>query len=364
MKRVLVVNGPNLNLLGSREPEIYGTTTLADLESTVTSWGASRDIEVETRQSNSEAEIVDIVHSATVDGIIINPGALSHTSRALADAIGGIDTPVVEVHISNVKDREPWRSESVVSEVCVASIYGRDLVGYRDALFHLINRAAMPFETIRYGPADDNVIDVRGSGETLAVLVHGGIWRQEFLRDTMESIAVDLSQSGLTTWNIEYRRLGTGGGWPGSGHDVLTALDHIQNASQRFQRVIVVGHSAGSYLSVWAAPRSRTPVDLSIQIAGAFDLTAGAAAEMIGSPDCQTMIDMGAPHQVEPNGVETLLFHGSKDTISDVSQSVDLAGRSTAELVQTGSGHFEWLDPAKEEWAMVKQRILEGAIIG
>ena len=89
---------------------------------------------------------------------------------------------------------------------------------------HLVNRSAMPFDTVRYGPHPDNIGDLRGEGRDLVVLAHGGLWKQEFARDGTESLAIDLARRGYRTWNLEYRRLGGGGGWPGSGHDVLTAL--------------------------------------------------------------------------------------------------------------------------------------------
>lgn len=357
--KVLVINGPNLDRLGMREPEVYGTTTLPELEKMVASWGTSRGIEVDCAQSNSESVIIESLHSTDADGVIINPGAFSHTSRALADAISSIDVPVVEVHISNVRKREPWRAISVVSEACAHSIYGRSLVGYRDALIHLSNRAAMPIETVRYGPHGDNFGDLRGDGEILVVIAHGGIWRHEFTRDTTESIAVDLARTGYTTWNLEYRRMGDGGGWPGSGHDVLTALDHVPRLNGDFEKVIVLGHSAGSYLAVWAAERTTTTIDLSVQLAGCFDLVAGAESGLIGAPDCETMLNMGAPAHVGPRHVATHLFHGSNDNISHVDQSSDLAERSSAVLNRTDSGHFEWLDPSKDEWRLVKSHILE-----
>lgn len=355
--RVALINGPNLNLIGRREPEVYGKTDLVDLEAKVVAWGEARGVPVHPMQSNDEAEIINYLHQTDVDGVIINPGAFSHTSHAIADAIRAIDHPVVEVHISNIRKREPWRAHSVITDACVRSIYGRGLVGYRDALFHLANRVAMPFEIIRYGPDPENIGDLRGQGDDLVVFAHGGIWRQEFERDTTESIAVDLAGSGWTTWNLEYRRLGNGGGWPGSGHDVLMALDHVQNLTKTYQRVIVVGHSAGSYLLMWAAGRTSTPVDFSLQLAGVFDLEACVTADLVGKPDCATMIEMGAPSPIGPGPIQTVLYHGTNDQISAVSQSADLADHDSVEFIRTASGHFEWLDPTKEEWQIVKTRI-------
>ena len=172
--------------------------------------GSGMGVEVVTFHSNHEGELIHQIQRNDVDGIVINPAAYTHASRAIPDAISAVNTPVVEVHISNIKEREPWRAVSLVSGVCSATIYGRGLIGYQHALRHLVNRVAIPYETVRYGPESDQVGDLRVGGETLAVLVHGGFWRHEWTRDIMESIAVDLIQNGVSTWNIEYRRLGDG----------------------------------------------------------------------------------------------------------------------------------------------------------
>lgn len=136
MHRVLVVNGPNLNLLGSRRPELYGTATLADLEEHCRNWGRQLGLEVETFQSNHEGTILDRLHEARgrTDGLVINPGALSHYSYALYDALEAIAIPTVEVHITDLNRREPWRRQSVIAPVCIARIMGKGIEGYREAL--------------------------------------------------------------------------------------------------------------------------------------------------------------------------------------------------------------------------------------
>ncbi|HUU61321.1 MAG TPA: type II 3-dehydroquinate dehydratase, partial [Acidimicrobiia bacterium] len=120
--RVLVINGPNLNLLGVRRPEVYGTTTLAELEERCRAWGAALGIEVETFQSNHEGEIIDRLHDAlgSADGVVLNPGALTHYSYSLHDAVEAVALPVVEVHLSDISQREEWRAHSVVSPACAA----------------------------------------------------------------------------------------------------------------------------------------------------------------------------------------------------------------------------------------------------
>lgn len=140
--RVLVINGPNLNLLGVRRPEVYGTTTLAELDERCRAWGAALGIEVDTFQSNHEGEIIDRLHDAlgSADGIVLNPGALTHYSYALHDAIEAVSLPVVEVHLSDISRREEWRARSVVSPACIAGIRGHGVEGYREALELLATR--------------------------------------------------------------------------------------------------------------------------------------------------------------------------------------------------------------------------------
>lgn len=136
MKKILLMNGPNLNMLGIREPGVYGNDTLKDLEAGFCDYARAHGCEVECFQSNHEGDLVDKIHAAhgTYDGIVYNPGAHTHYSYALRDAVGGIDTPCVEVHISNVDAREAFRHISVIAPACVAQVKGRGFEGYCDAI--------------------------------------------------------------------------------------------------------------------------------------------------------------------------------------------------------------------------------------
>ncbi|HUG08535.1 MAG TPA: type II 3-dehydroquinate dehydratase [Acidimicrobiia bacterium] len=355
--RLLAINGPNLNLLGTRQPEVYGSTTLAELEDQIAKWGEEMGARIDTMQSNGEEHIIEAIHSFDGDGIVINPGAFTHTSRAIADAIAAVSAPVVEVHISNIRRREPWRAVSFVTDVCDLCIYGRGFAGYRAAIRHLVNRAAGAFETVRYGPHHDNIGDFRRGGDDLVVLAHGGVWKHEFARDLTESLAVDLTRRGYSTWNIEYRRLGDGGGWPGSGHDVLTALDSAPRLQTDLRRLILVGHSAGAYLLMWAAARARVPVDVHIALGPLLSLTAAVEAGDVGAVQCQEMLGQGAPPEPDPAGVETVLVHGDDDQIVPVARSVAFAARQGIEHHHTSCDHFSLLDPERAEWSWVVDRI-------
>jgi len=124
--RVLIINGPNLNLLGTREPEVYGTTTLADIEALVTQKASALGIDVGFAQSNHEGAIIDAIQDAPgeYDAIVINPGAYTHYSYSIRDAVASVDVPTVEIHLSNIAAREEFRMTSVIAPVCAGQISG------------------------------------------------------------------------------------------------------------------------------------------------------------------------------------------------------------------------------------------------
>jgi 3-dehydroquinate dehydratase II len=140
MKRIVVVNGPNLNLLGKREPHIYGTKSLADLMDTVRAKAAELDVQVSFFQSNTDGEIIDFLHKEAPGsiGIIINPAALSHYSLALFDCLQALAVPAVEVHLSNIHAREEFRSRSVTARAARGIIAGLGFAGYLLAMEYLV----------------------------------------------------------------------------------------------------------------------------------------------------------------------------------------------------------------------------------
>jgi 3-dehydroquinate dehydratase-2 len=140
MKHIVIINGPNLDRLGKREPSIYGDQTLTDLENLLTKEAAEIGVQVQFYQSNHEGFIIDKIGEfadSEVFGIIINPGAFTHTSLALRDALTGSDLPAVEVHISNIYNREEIRQNSMTAEACIGVISGLGFDGYVAALKHL-----------------------------------------------------------------------------------------------------------------------------------------------------------------------------------------------------------------------------------
>ncbi|MDR0481408.1 MAG: type II 3-dehydroquinate dehydratase [Gallionellaceae bacterium] len=143
-QRILVLHGPNLNLLGTREPEVYGRVTLAEINTKLAQLAHASSAELESFQSNAEAALVDRIHQARQDGvgfIIINPAAFTHTSVALRDALAGVAIPFIEVHLSNVHAREAFRKESYFSDIAVGVICGLGAAGYEFALQYALQRA-------------------------------------------------------------------------------------------------------------------------------------------------------------------------------------------------------------------------------
>jgi 3-dehydroquinate dehydratase-2 len=138
-KPILVLNGPNLNLLGEREPHIYGRETLADVEALCRRTAEGFDLTIDFRQTNAEAQMLDWIHAArkTVAGIVINPGAWTHTSIALLDALSACEMPIVEVHLSNIHRREPFRALSYVSKIASGVICGCGTQGYAFAVMRI-----------------------------------------------------------------------------------------------------------------------------------------------------------------------------------------------------------------------------------
>jgi 3-dehydroquinate dehydratase-2 len=147
MRRILLINGPNLNLLGRREPGWYGEVTLAAIEDRLKSEATRRDAQVESFQSNAEHELVDRVQAlatSPVDFAIVNPGAFTHTSIALRDALLAVSVPFIEVHLSNVHAREPFRQHSYFSDIAMGSIVGLGAQGYELALTAALDRLDRP----------------------------------------------------------------------------------------------------------------------------------------------------------------------------------------------------------------------------
>ncbi|MFY0595731.1 MAG: type II 3-dehydroquinate dehydratase [Cognatishimia sp.] len=141
MASILVLNGPNLNLLGTRQPEVYGSTTLQDIEDLCEAQGKALGVGIVCKQSNHEGELIDAIHDAKGDhdGIVLNAGAYTHTSIALMDAISSVSLPVIELHLSNIHAREEFRHKSFIAPVAIGQICGFGAAGYRMAIEAMVD---------------------------------------------------------------------------------------------------------------------------------------------------------------------------------------------------------------------------------
>ncbi len=352
--RILLLNGPNLNLLGTRRPDIYGSVTLQDLESQFAGWGDHLEVSTQAYQSNHEGALIDRIHAARaeVDGIVFNPGALTHTSYALHDAIEAVEIPTVEIHISNVEEREGWRRRSVIAPAAVHRIYGRGTDGYRWALRHLVARVSSPPERFAYGPDAQQFFDLRRGGTRLAVLIHGGFWRHVWSFDTLDLNAVDLARRGWSVASIEYRRVGNGGGWPVTKEDVAAAAraaaDEVAADS-----VVLIGHSAGGQLALEVASEVGDDVT-AVSMGGVNDMVLaveqqlgdGAAMDYLGNEDPAA----ACPTRHPPKG-PVVIAHGTADDRVPFSYAEQYTKANPARLLATeGGDHFRFLDPADSMW--------------
>jgi acetyl esterase/lipase len=222
---------------------------------------------------------------------------------------------------------------------------------------------------VRYGPHVDQIVDVRDTADPRAVVVvlHGGFWRAAYGADLMDALCDDLAARGYAAWNVEYRRLGSGGGWPETFDDVAAAT---RRATDVGLPVVTLGHSAGGHLAVWAGAGCRAA--LAVSQAGVLDLedawrrglSSRAAGELLGgSPDdMPERYAAASPAARLPLGVRQLLVHGRDDDTVPVEMSRAYAVRAReagdqVELVETDEGHFECLDPGSASWAAIVERL-------
>lgn len=168
MKRILVIHGPNLNLLGEREPEIYGSMTLAELNAKLEEFAAEHGLELKVFQSNHEGAIIDTLHRERhwADGIVINPGAFTHYSYAIRDALAAVGKPTVEVHLSDIYQREPFRRISVIKDVCVAQVCGLGWRSYIEGLKALGVGPIIP-SVSKEGDMSEPIIEAKKDGPNL-----------------------------------------------------------------------------------------------------------------------------------------------------------------------------------------------------
>jgi pimeloyl-ACP methyl ester carboxylesterase len=224
-----------------------------------------------------------------------------------------------------------------------------DLAGFLAELDEWAEERDPGWGTVRYGDDAAQLVEQRGSGERVAVLVHGGFWRPAFDRSTMRALAVHLACEGWTSWNVEYRRTG-----------LEETLADVRAALAVTGRATAIGHSAGGHLALWAAAEGL--VERAVSLAGVTDL-ARAARERIGDGAAVEFAGADPPAHADPMRrlplpVPALLVHGTKDDRVPVEYSRDFAATSGAELIELPrTGHFELIDPRDPAWACVEKRL-------
>ena len=267
------------------------------------------------------------------DGIVVGPG---------------VGAPPVDVPVAIVRQ-------------------GQGIDGFRWALRHLAFTAVAPAARVRYGKGPEHIADLRRPASAgphpLALLLHGGFWTDHWRRDLMDGLAIDLTRRGWATLNVEYRRLGSGGGWPATGNDVLMAIDAIDRLEGLTGDVMLVGHSAGAQLALWAAGAHPRAVMRVVSLAGITDLDV-AARHRIGGGAVGRLIESDPPSVASPIdhlplGVPALLAHAVDDPVVPVDQSRRYATAAQAagdsvELVEVeGADHMGLIDPTGAWQAVV-----------
>jgi acetyl esterase/lipase len=329
-------------------------------------------------------------------GVVIAPGPDGFDASGLASAIGETVVPVVAVDPGNLRKSgiDPESTRLVAAGACV--LYGRGEDTARHALRYLARRHGHTPDTLAYGPEPSQEGDLwlpDGAGpHPVAVLFHGGFWYHAWERDLMDGLALDLAGRGIAAWNVEYRRVGAGGGWPATGEDAARAVDHLLALAPVYDldlgRVALLGHSAGGQLALWVAARGRRGTvhpTLVVGLATIADLEE-ARDSRIGGGSVARLLDAGpnagddgdledalveaSPRARLPIGVPQLLAHAVDDDVVPPAQTTTYAAAARAAgddvtVLDIGAGgHFALIDPRTRAWTTVACAVQErlGAI--
>jgi acetyl esterase/lipase/3-dehydroquinate dehydratase len=361
------------------------------LESRLATWAEQIGVDARLVRADDEDAALDALAAsgARAGGVVLVPGTIGTTPRLVAAAEASA-RPLIWLDLAAATSARP----SHLHPVSAWGVHGRGIDGLRWALRHLLERTAWPLTTHMYGDDPEQRADLRlpsGPGRhPVAALVHGGYWRDQWQREIMDALAVDLVRRGYATWNIEYRRVGpSGGGWPGTFVDISRALAALGQLARTepldVGRLAIVGHSAGGHLAAWAASRGRPPtvpgiVDgptpaLVVSLAGVLDLTA-AGRRGIGDLATWGLLDGSTEQQPAryeatcpasrlPSGVPHLIAIGTADNPDLVDSSLRFCARAAhegeeAELLELpGADHFAVIEPRSEAWKTIAARLEE-----
>ncbi|HET9769661.1 MAG TPA: alpha/beta hydrolase [Acidimicrobiia bacterium] len=344
-------------------------------------WGADASLEVEVR----EGDPADVLGSLPAEdppriaGVIIAPGPEGLDAGALAAAVASTSLPVVAVVPDNLRKTVAQLEASRLVVAGARLLYGRGAETARHAVLYLARRRRHTPDTLAYGPEPGQEGDLwvpPGAGpHPVAVLFHGGFWYHAWERDLMDGLALDLSRRGIAAWNVGYRRVGAGGGWPATGDDANRGTEHLLALAPVYgldlDRVAVLGHSAGAQLALWVAARRRRaavrPI-VAVGLATIADLAAARAEGtgggsvgrfLAGAGDPEIALAEASPMARLPIGVAQILAHAVDDGVVPVTQTTRYAEAARAagdevevlELEQ--GGHFDLVDPATPAWEAV-----------
>jgi acetyl esterase/lipase len=342
-------------------------------------WAGPLGVELEVASVPDGEELTDAVAAglAERDGVVVAPGALQ---PGLADP--GPRVVVVDMGEADARRPDPSADRGL------AVIRGRGIEGFRWATQWVLQRLEYPFEPRPYGELPDQFADLRlperDPPHPVAAFLHGGFWRERWLRDTIEPLAVDLARRGYATWNVEYRRAGpSGGGWPATCTDVAAAVDALArlDVPLDLSRVVVVGHSAGAQLAAWVVHRrgidSATLVRPAavVLLAGVVDLAEGArrglsdagnpvALFLGGRPDeLPERYEAASPIANVPLGVPQMVVQGREDSpdFVDMNRAYVAAARAAGDRVgylePPGADHFTVITPTSEAWIETAEAI-------
>jgi acetyl esterase/lipase len=389
--KVAVLLGPGLRL-DRPGLETAAPGTPEGLEALLRAWGAALGQHVTVRWCGDEPALVAALtetglHPVAVgeaggvavgaDAVVLVPGTIGFDAPTLAEEVANAPATVVGVHPGTLRRDGRAPAATPVGAGCVRVLHGRGLEGVGAGLAHLAWSAAWPADVRRYGDDPEQVGDLRrpaGSGpRPVAVLVHGGFWWDPWERDGMDGLAVDLVRAGWVTWNVEYRRLGSGGGWPATADDVAAAVDHVAALPGCDPgRVVLVGHSAGGLLALLTAGRQAATVRpatvvamapvTDLDAALAQDLGGGAAGALLGAADPAE----ASPLDRLPLGVPLVIAHAADDAVVPVDQgrryadAARAAGDDVTLHDPPAGGHLGWVDPSSAAWRSVRRLLPAG----
>ncbi len=322
-------------------------------------------------------------------GVIIAPGPAGFDASGLAAAVAAATVPVVAVDPGNLRKAGVQPESTRIGTAGACILYGRGTDTTRHALLFLTRRHGQPLDTLAYGRDPSQEGDLwcpTGVGpHPVAVLLHGGFWYHAWERDLMDGLAGDLARRGIAVWNVEYRRVGAGGGWPATGEDAARATDHLTALAPVYRldlgRIALLGHSAGAQLALCVAARGRrgeVHPRLVVGLATIADMEEAMAAGTGGGSvsrlltanlgggdenDLEVALVESSPRARLPIGVPQILAHAVDDDVVPPSQTTvyaeaaRVAGDDVTVLDIDAGGHFALIDPGSSAWATVVRAI-------